>query len=168
VHGETVATQPSNAPLEPERFREALARWASGVAVVAVREEGRVLATTVTALLSVSLEPPLVLVSLGGTAQVLPFLTPDRSFAISVLAEDQGRIASVFADAYPAGAPAFAPRGDPWVEGALVRLGCRVDRIDPVADHHLVLALVETADVDEGRPLVRYLRAYRPLADCEP
>jgi flavin reductase (NADH) len=151
--------------VEPDRFRQALACWASGVAVVAVREEGRVLATTVTAFLSVSLEPPLVLVSLGPTAQVLPFLVPDRSFAISVLAEHQGRIASVFADAYPAGAPSFPRRGDPWVEGASVRLGCRVHRVDPAADHHLVLALVETAVFDGAGPLIRYRRAYRRLAE---
>ena len=94
----------------------------SGVAVVAIREEDRILATTVTALLSVSVDPPLLLVSLGATAQVLPFLTPDRPFAVSLLAEDQGRVASVFADSYPIGAPPFPARGEPLVEGALVSL----------------------------------------------
>ena len=147
----------------PERFREAMAHWASGVSVVAVREEGRVLATTVTALVSVSVDPALVLVSLGPTAQVLPYLTVGRAFAISVLAEPQGRAASVFADAYPAGGPAFPDAGEPWVEGALVRLACRVERIERAADHHLVIARVETADVDGGRPLIRYRRAYRRL-----
>ena len=149
--------------IEPDRFREALAYWASGVAVVGVREEGRVLATTVTGLLSVAVEPPLVLVSLGPTAQVLPFLVPDRPFAISLLEEGQGRLASIYADVYPAGAPPFPSGGLPWVDGALVKLACRVDRVDSAADHHLILALVDDAELGEGRPLVRYLRAYRAL-----
>jgi hypothetical protein len=133
--------------------------------VVAVRAEDRVLATTVTALLSVSIEPPMVLVSLGATAQVLPYLVPGRSFAVSLLAEGQGRVASVFADAFPVSAPPFAAHGDPVVEDALVQLRCRVDRIDPAGDHLLVLALVETAVVGSGGPLIRYERGYRRLAD---
>lgn len=149
--------------VDADRFREALAEWPSGVAVVAVRAEGRVLATTVTALLSVAVEPPLILVSLGASAQVLPFLVPDRVFAVSVLAEGQGRTATVFADSFPVGSPPFPSAGAPWVEGALVQLGCRVQRVDPAADHQLVLALVESAEVGEGTPLVRYRRSYRRL-----
>jgi flavin reductase (DIM6/NTAB) family NADH-FMN oxidoreductase RutF len=151
--------------VEPDRFRDALAHWASGVSVVAVRDEGRVLSTTVSALISVAVEPPLILISLGVTAQVLPYLVPGRSFAVNVLSEEQGRIASVFADSYPAGAPAFPPEGEPWIDGALVRLGCTVDRIHAAADHRLVLARVEHADVEEGNPLIRYARTYRRLAD---
>ena len=151
--------------MNPDDFKQALSSWASGVSVVALREDGRVLATTVTALVSVSVEPALVLVSLGPTAQVLPFLTIDRAFAISVLAEPQGRAASAFADAYPAGGPTFPSEGEPWVVGALVRMSCRVERLVAAADHQLVIARVETAELDEGRPLIRYARAYRRLAD---
>jgi flavin reductase (DIM6/NTAB) family NADH-FMN oxidoreductase RutF len=150
--------------IDPERFRAALAHWASGVTVVAVREDDRVLATTVTAFLSVSVDPPLILISLGSGAQVLPFLTVGARFAVSVLAEPQGRAASAFADAYPVGGPAFATSGEPWVESALVRLSCRVERLDPAADHLLVLALVESAQVEpDRRPLIRYARSYRRL-----
>lgn len=149
---------------DPGRFRDAFAHWASGVAVVAVRDEGRVLATTVTALLSVSIDPPTLLVSLGATAQVLPFLGPAKPFAVSLLGEDQGRVATVFADAYPVGAPPWRASGDPFVDGALVQMRCRVDRLVPAGDHRLVLALVETVAIGEGRALVRYQRSYRRLA----
>lgn len=151
--------------VDPAVHREAFARWATGVAVVAVRDEDRVLATTVTALLSVSVDPPMLLVSLGGTAQVLPSLAPDRAFAVSILAEDQGRVAHVFADAYPVGAPAFPERGEPFVAGALVQMRCRVDRIETAGDHRLVLAHVDDARVGDARPLVRYDRSYRGLTD---
>lgn len=149
---------------DPAAYREAFAHWATGVAVVAVRDEDRVLATTVTALLSVSVDPPTLLVSLGAAAQVLPFLAPARPFAVTILAEDQGRVAHVFADAYPVGAPAFPERGDPFVAGALAQIRCRVDRILPAGDHALVLAYVDDASVGAARPLIRYARGYRRVA----
>ena len=50
-------------------------------------------------------------------------------------------------------------------EGALVRLGCRVDRMVEVERQRLVVARVMTAVVAHGAPLVRYGRAYHRLAD---
>ena len=96
---------------------------------------------------------------------MLPFLNPGRAFAISVLAEPQGRAASAFADAYPAGGPTFPSAGEPWVVGSLVRMSCRVERLVAVADHQLVIARVESAEAEAGAPLIRYARAYRRLAD---
>jgi flavin reductase (DIM6/NTAB) family NADH-FMN oxidoreductase RutF len=150
--------------IDSTAFREAFARWPSGVAVIAVREDGRVLATTVTALLPLSPEPPTLLVSIGGTAQVQPYLTPGRAVGVSVLAESQGRVAMIFADAYPVGAPPFAAAGEPLVDGALVRLSCRVDRVEDAGDHTLVVLTIENAEAAPGGPLVRYERAYRKLA----
>jgi flavin reductase ActVB len=158
VHRKTLA-------VDPDRFREALSHWASGVAVAAVREEGKVHATTVSAFVSVSLQPPLVLLSLGPGAQVLPFLTPGKAFGVNVLVEDQARIASVYADSYPVGESPFPDHGDPLIPDALVQLSCRVHRIEEAGDHRLILALVEAAEGSPGSPLIRYQRAYRHLAE---
>ena len=152
--------------VDPDRFREALSRWASGVAVAAVRDEGRVLATTVTALLSLTVEPPLLVISLGPGAQILPFLAPGGALGVSILGDEQARIASVFADAFPVGASPFAPEGDPVVEHALVRLGCRVERLEPAAGQQLVILRVVECAVADGDPLVRFGRAYRRLGDA--
>jgi flavin reductase (DIM6/NTAB) family NADH-FMN oxidoreductase RutF len=149
--------------MDTEHFRDTLAHWASGVAVAAVRDDGRVLATTVTAFLSVSLDPPLVLISLGRTAQVLPFLPVGASFGVSILGGEQGRVASAFADSFPVGAPAFPESGAPLVPDALAYLVCRVEKLDEAGDHRLVLARVEEAEAGTGDPLVRYDRAYRRL-----
>jgi len=149
--------------LGADRFREALSHWASGVTVAAVRDEKRVFATTVTAFLSISVEPPLVLLSLGPSAQILPFLSEGTRFAVSVLADHQGRRASVFADAYPVGDSPFPEYGEPFLADALVHLGCRVERLERAGDHHLVLALVEGTELRGGDPLIRYRRSYRRL-----
>jgi flavin reductase (DIM6/NTAB) family NADH-FMN oxidoreductase RutF len=149
--------------VELDAFRAALARWASGVAVVAVREEGRVLATTVSAFTSASAEPPLVLVALGPGAQVLPFLTEGRRFGVSVLAESQSRLASVFADPFPVGPSPFPAEGDPVIADALVRLGCRVVGAHGAGDHVLIVGLVESAALAGGAPLIRWAREYHRL-----
>ncbi len=159
---------PRGGGVAPERFREALARWASGVAVVAVRDEERVYATTVTALASVSVEPPLVVTSLGGGAQVLPFLEVGRPFAVSVLAEEQQRLATVFADAFAVGPSPFPADGPPLLPGALVGLTCRVHAVHPSADHRLVVGLVEDVALESaggGRPLLYWERSYRGLGE---
>ena len=132
---------------------------------MAVRDEERVLATTVSAFTSVSAEPPLVLIALGPGAQVLPALLADgQRFGVSVLSEAQSRTASVFADAFPVGASPFPTAGEPVIADALVRLGCRVHATHAAGDHVLVVGLVESAAIAGGSPLIRWSRAYHRLA----
>jgi flavin reductase (NADH) len=150
--------------IERDRFRDALARWASGVAVVAYRSDERVVATTVSALLSLSLEPPLVLVALGPNATVRPFLQPGAHFGISILGAGQRRLAAVFADPFPVGPTPFPPAGDPLLPGAPVALACTVERLDDGGDHAIVIAAVRDIVVGpEDAALIRFRRAYHEL-----
>ena len=104
-----------------------------------------------------------MLLSLGPSAQILPFLRVGNSFGVSVLADHQGRSASVFADPLPVDDSPFPEDGEPVLADALIRLGCRVQRLDQAGDHLLVLALVEGAELGGGEPLIRYRRSYRRL-----
>jgi flavin reductase ActVB len=150
--------------MDQKLFREAMARWASGVAVVACRHEGRVIATTVAAFLSVSLEPPLVLVALGANATVLPFLAVAAPFGISILAAKQRRLAAVFADPFPAIADPFPAADPPLLPDALVRLHCSVRETRTAGDHTLVIAAVDELHFAETAPLIRFRRRYHALA----
>jgi flavin reductase (DIM6/NTAB) family NADH-FMN oxidoreductase RutF len=150
--------------ITPDEFREALAHWASGVTIVACRVDGRVVATTVSAFMSLSLRPPLVMVALGPNATVLPFLQPGTPFGISILGDHQRRLASVFADSFPVGASPFPPEGTPVVPDSLVALECTVSEITTGGDHTLVFAAVSQAVVGGGpRPLLRFRRRYHTL-----
>lgn len=147
-----------------EAFREALSRWASGVTIVAVRDGGRVHATTVSSFASVSARPPLVLVALGAGAQVLPFLKEGTRYAVSVLTGDQPRLASVFADSFPVGSSPFPAEGPPVVPDAHATLVCSVHAVLPVESARIVVGLVEEARASEpGDPLLHYHREYREL-----
>jgi flavin reductase (NADH) len=144
-------------------FKDALASWASGVSIVAFRDRGRVIATTVSAFTSLALEPPLVLVALGPNATVLPFLQPGQHFGISILTAAQRRLASVFADPFPVGPDPFPPHGDPVLPDALVGLACTVQEVRTGGDHAIVIAAVRALSRTEAQPLVRFRRRYHAL-----
>lgn len=150
--------------ITPDEFRDALGRWPAGVSIVACRTDGRVVATTVSSFISLSIDPPLVLLALGANATVLPFLQPDVRFAVSVLAGSQRRLASVYADPMPVGPSPFPADGDPVVAGAVVALACTVKEVRGGGDHHIVIARVaEVGSVADVPPLVRFRRRYLSL-----
>ena len=153
---------------EAGAFRDALSNWASTVGVIAVRDpdDGRIYGTTITSFTPVNADPPLVLVSLGAGAQALPFLHEGREYVINLLAEGQGRIASVYADSFPVGPSPFPDAGPPVIEGALATLRCRVSKLVAVdGGNRLVLGWVEHVEADASRrPLLWYRRSTAELA----
>ena len=156
----------------------ALSAWAAGVTLVTIADDRDDIGTTVSAFMSLSLEPPLVAVSLitdSYPAEVLsrPSL-PAQRFAITLLSAAQKVVAGQFA---AAGRPSARLILDavPHVRGessgalipsgGLAALECSVARRVPVGDHLLVIAAVEhVAYVAEGgTPLVRFRGRYPTL-----
>jgi 3-hydroxy-9,10-secoandrosta-1,3,5(10)-triene-9,17-dione monooxygenase reductase component len=149
--------------MQPEEFRDALSYWSSGVTIIASRQAERVVATTVSAFMSLSLEPPLVLFALGANATILPFLQPGEACGISLLAERQRRLATIHADPYPVGPDPFAGTV-PLVEDALVGLRCTVAETHGGGDHTVIIAAVDGARIAGGEdPLIRFQRRYHGL-----
>jgi flavin reductase (NADH) len=141
-------------------FRDAVSFWATGVAVLAVREDDEVEAITVTAVSPVSADPPLVLACLGNDAAVLYMIESTGRFTLSLLSADDRRAASTFAqrmqqpDLFPAD-------GDPVLRGAIVSLVCRLWKTYPGGDHRIVVGQVErVVGGGEEAPLLYYRRAY--------
>lgn len=150
--------------VEPAEFRDAMARWPTGVTIVAIRHESRVVALTVSAFVSLSLDPPLVLVALGANANILPFLQTGARFGVSILGEQHRRLASIYADAFPVGPSPFPDEGDPLIEGAPVALACTVTETRQGGDHVVAVARVENIVVaGDHPPLIRYDRRYQRL-----
>lgn len=148
-----------------EAMREGMAHWASGVTIVAAMDGPTIHAVTVSAFLSVSLDPPLVLVGLGGNASVLPVLATGTRFGISILAESQRRIASMFTDPAPIGREVFETGSVPLVKNALVTLKCTVEEHIFAGDHTLIVASVQDVSaVANQPPLIRYARQWTTLS----
>ena len=83
--------------VDAKAFKDALSRFASGVTVVTVEEGGEVLGITVSAFLSVSLDPPLVLVSIDKRARSHEAFGRVGRYAVSVLAAGQDAISNYYA-----------------------------------------------------------------------
>jgi flavin reductase (DIM6/NTAB) family NADH-FMN oxidoreductase RutF len=144
---------------DPAALRHAMSQFATGVAVITSRDFlGRPVGTTVNALSSLSLDPPLVLVCLSQTSRTLEALRQHCGFAVNVLSEDQQPLAELFAQPGSAG---DWPEGDllaadvPHVDGALAVVECGVHEIINGGDHDIVLgAVVHTRVRDDRQPLL--------------
>lgn len=122
-----------------DRFRSTMARLPGGVAVVATRWRDADHAATVSAVLSASLEPPIVVVSLHADSRIRDALDQVDGWAVSILADDQAPIADWLASP---GRPVIgqlgrvphhrAPEsGAAWVDGAAAWVDCRTPRSSP-------------------------------------
>lgn len=152
------------APLDAHRFRAVMSRFATGVTVVSTPHDGGVHAMTANGFLSVSLNPPLVLVSLG-RCRMADLLPATGRYGISVLAEDQRALSGHFAGrSDPAAAPVFHEvDGLPFLAGSVAHIGCRVVETHPAGDHTLFIGQVEHLAQFEARPLLFHSGAYSSL-----
>jgi flavin reductase (DIM6/NTAB) family NADH-FMN oxidoreductase RutF len=149
-----------------DRFREALARWAATVTLVAARDDrDRVHATTVSSFAPLSAEPPLVVVCLGPTAQVLPYATEGDAVGVSLLPEGESRWATIYADAFAVRTPEWSAGGAPLLPSAVAGLRCTVQAVHSAEGGSRVLVCgVDDIELgDEDRPLLYWERGYRRL-----
>lgn len=149
-------TQPE--PVAPDDFRGAVGRLPAGVAVVTLRWRGTDHAATVGSVVSVSLDPPLVLFCVHVDARLRDALDEVDTWAVSVLADDQAATADWLASA---GRPAFdqlarvphraAPvSGAAWLDGAAAWFDCRTTDVHRAGDHDVVVGSVLA--VEQGDP----------------
>jgi flavin reductase (DIM6/NTAB) family NADH-FMN oxidoreductase RutF len=154
-------------PADPIRFRRLMSRWASGVSVLTAREGTRDYGMTVNALLSVSLSPPLLLVSLSTDADTTPVVERTGCFAVSFLSAAQRSVSERFARVAPPEekflgiALSRGTLGPAWIDGALGGAECRVRSVTPAADHRLILGEVEGVSFGpDGSPLLFHRSGY--------
>ena len=149
-------------------FRRTLGMFATGVTVITTRVGEQVHGMTANAFMSVSLRPPLVLISVDRRARLNALLREGAHFGVSVLEEGQTALSDRFAGRPRAddADPRFEiVRDTPLVEGALAQLVARVVRSYWGGDHSLFLGQVEYVRYGEGTPLLfhsgRYERVVR-------
>jgi flavin reductase (NADH) len=149
----------------PAEFREAAAFWATGVAVLAAADGDHVEAITVAAFTPLSADPPLVLVCVGNGAAVLYVLEDAGRFTINLLAKEDRRAASDFAQRLQPAPGRFAPGADPVLRGALVSFVCTLRETHPGGDHRVVVGQVVRIVMGDGDPdpLLYFGREYRTL-----
>jgi flavin reductase (DIM6/NTAB) family NADH-FMN oxidoreductase RutF len=137
-------------------FRRSLGMFATGVTVLTTRVRDQVHGMTANAFMSVSLSPPLVLISLDRRSRMCGMLHEGNRFGVSVLAQGQTELSDFFARRGARGVQPefFIMRETPLVEGALAHFVARVVRSYWGGDHSLFLGHVEYARYGKGEPLL--------------
>ena len=150
---------------DPVRFRSALGRFASGVTVVTAQYEDQTHGMTANAFVSVSLTPPLALVSLDNRSYMHRLLPVVGRYGVSVLSEQQEKLSNHFAGRTAEGLRIdfVRRRGLPLLDGALAYFVLRVVNIHPAGDHTLYVGEVEHFEARDDRPLLFYAGRYQQL-----
>jgi len=155
---------------ESAAFREAMREFGAGVAIVACGAGEARSGCTVTALASLSLTPPTLLVCLSRDALTLKRLRETGAFSINLLADRHRRLAERFADRAARGVERFAlgdwtasGAGVPMLADALAALDCRVEEILERHTHAIVIGAVVGVRRGEGAALFHWRSRYQTL-----
>lgn len=147
----------------PTAFRAAMAAVCTPVSVVTAVVGDRPHGTTVSAFASLSMDPPMVLVSLDRRSGLLAAVRATGSFGVNVLSSEQSAHAVHFSrkseDKF-AGVDWEPDGGVPRLPGACGFLACDVETFVDGGDHVVLLGLVRVAAVADGRPLTYHSRAF--------
>lgn len=147
------------APSDPLHMRQCLSRFATGVVIIATRaSDGRLVGLTASSFNSLSLNPPLILWSLGTSASTLEVFKGQRFFSVSVLTVEQVDIARRFASR---GVDRFSGveiheglDGIPLIAGALGWFECERRTQTLHGDHWLFIGEVKRCAAVDGSPLI--------------
>lgn len=153
------------------RFREVMAGVATPVSVVTAIGSGRPFGTTVSAFASLSMAPPMVVVSLDRGSDLLKQVRTSGTFGVNVLASRQADLALAFAR--KGGTAKFDSidwelhSGLPRLPGAVGWLACGVEQLVGAGDHILVLGHVSVAETADGHPLIYHRRTFATRTPLE-
>jgi flavin reductase (DIM6/NTAB) family NADH-FMN oxidoreductase RutF len=159
--------------IDPEHYRRAVGRFATGVAVVTCQSPSGPAGLTTNALTSLSLDPLLLLVCFDNASRTLPVLRESGRFAVNILAAEQTDLAAVFASKRVAEekfemVTHEVAHGVPVLDGALAWLACDLRELLPGGDHTIGIGEVTHLDERVGEPLVFYGGSYARLQEAPP
>lgn len=154
-------------------YRAAISRFLTGVTLVTARHEGLAQGITASAVASVTLEPPTLLICLNRQSATCHAVSGAGRFCVHILADDQLELARHFASRIPdkfanlvelgLGSTHDSPLGNPIVDGALAYLECRVVTQTDVGTHRVFFGEVVSVDAREGSPLAYFRGQFASL-----
>jgi flavin reductase (DIM6/NTAB) family NADH-FMN oxidoreductase RutF len=150
-----------------ESFTETFSQVPQAVTVVTTKNGDDVVhGTTVSAFCSLSIDPPLMLVALDRSSDLLELLRTTMRFGVNLLSADQADVGLACAKK---GAEKFEAvswtdeHGLPRIDGAAAWLECEVQELLPGGDHVIVVGLVTACETQEAEPLVYHRRRFLQL-----
>ena len=154
---------------DPMLQRQIMGRFATGVTVVTTRYGEQISGMTANAVMSLSLNPPLIVVSVDRQSNMHGHLTQGQCYAINVLKHDQENLSRRFAKPGPKDFSdlklTVAETGAPIFVDALVYVDCRVVEVVPAGDHDMFIGEPLAGEMYDGQPLIFYSGQYAQLED---
>ena len=147
-----------------------MARLPAGVVVVSALHGTGYRGLTASSLVSISADPPMVLVGLEREATTRNAIVQAKAFNVSVLSRAQEFIAERFAGRAPAVDPAWreiphrlGTNGIPLIQGCTAWLECSLLAVHPAGDHDICVGQVDAAVQGSGDPLILWDRSFWTL-----
>jgi flavin reductase (DIM6/NTAB) family NADH-FMN oxidoreductase RutF len=168
-------TAPELDEVSGAEFRHAIGHFATGVTVVtSIARDGQPVGTTASAVSSLSLDPPLILVCFDRASATLEAIIGHGAFAVNVLAARQQYLSANFARRGLAAAwdgvrHRRGPTGSPRLDGALASLECTLEHRLDGGDHEIVVGRVREVETSgtETAPLVFWRGSYASLGQAQ-
>jgi len=146
--------------LTSDEFRDVISNFASGVTVITALHDGRPYGTTASAVTSLSLEPPMLLICMNKQSETGRAVAAAGCFAVNILGANQVDLAERFAqkggDKFSGVAVTEGKWGEPLFDDALATLECRVTEETTGGTHYVFLAEVESGTASGGTPLAYF------------
>jgi flavin reductase (DIM6/NTAB) family NADH-FMN oxidoreductase RutF/DNA-binding GntR family transcriptional regulator len=142
-------------------FRRVIGSFMSGVVVITASDGDLPHGMTVSAVSSLSMDPPMLLACLNTSSRTQDVVTRTGVFAVNILAHDQGELAARFArsglvDKFDGVGFRRGTTGVPLLDGALAVVECRVAEVVTGGTHRVFLGRVLHAEATEGSPLAYF------------
>lgn len=157
--------------VDASQFRQLLGRFATGVTILTTRGPGgEPVGMTASSVASVSLEPPLVLVSVDKINDMHAAMEATTYFALNILSAEQESLSRRFAASdqpsqrFHGVSYRENARGVPLLEGVVAHIECLKHAAVPGGDHTVFLGLVVGGDATDRRPLLYYRGGYAGLS----
>lgn len=154
-------------------LKQAMRVYPQGVTVVTTDSDGP-RGLTVSSFTSVSLDPPLILVSIAKGSGMHDLLRDAKAYAVNFLADDQKSVSDRFAgrtqakDRFEGIRFAKGVTGSPLISGARAVLECRAWKVYEGGDHSILVGEVVAAKaLNSKRPLVYYSQQYTTTESVE-
>ena len=158
--------------LDPEQLRHAMRAWTTGVAIVTATHNGKQYGMTVNSFTSISLDPPLISVTLKRLTHTHELVEASGEFSVTILSAYQKELSDRFAGKQPEIRDRFEEVTTetltitaPLIKGGMAYFNCRVVNSMPVGENTLFVAeVIDAHGEGEGNPLVYHNRVYWGLA----
>ena len=163
--------------IDSDSLKKTMRAWVSGVTVVTTSDGVRQAGLTASSFTSISVDPPLIMISLQEFTETFKLIEETHKFAVSVLAHNQAHLSAQFAGfiKLPEGVNKFhkvklmtAETGAPILLGAAAWLDCHLTAVYEAGSSRIVVGeVVATGQLDDILPLAYHNRGYYDLVPQE-